>query len=692
MSDKIKPQHLQRKAILYVRQSSGYQVVNNLESQRLQYAMQDRLRELGWQEIDVIDDDLGRSASEGHTRSGFERMVAAVCMGHVGAVCAREASRFARNSRDWQQLVEVCRVVDTLLIDHEGVYSPRQGNDRLLLGLKGTLNEYEIDVLRQRANEARLQKARRGELVSHCPVGFIKGVEAVLEKDPDQRVVSVIQLVFDKFLELGSVRQTLLWFLENGIAVPRRTTEGDVQWKMASYAWMHRLLTHPAYGGTYAYGRTVNDTCYEAGVPRQRTRRRPQEQWIALIPGAHTGYVSWETSQRITSMIASNALTSGQASTASMPGAALLSGLLRCRRCGRMLRTFYKGDDGKSVRYACPRAGLDTREARCIAFSGVSIEAAISSQILTVVQPGAIAAAESACQQQMQEHEQVLEVLRREFEAAQYRAQHAQRQYDAADPQNRHVAAELERRWEQALQEVRTLEDRIETHVQQVQHVGEVTIQDFESLAKDLESVWNDPLADARTKKRILRALIQELVVDIDAQTNEIVVILHWKGGVHSTLRVPRRRRGQNSVQTSKDVVEAVRILARVSTDQQIAGFLNRDGMLTGRGNYWTRALVASLRSKHAIMCFTPERQRAEGWLNLSAAAAAMGTTNRTVRLAIERGEIKALRPLAHGPWVLNVSDLPAGKLTRPANASNSGAGTPAVPGAEQLPLDLSRT
>jgi DNA invertase Pin-like site-specific DNA recombinase len=650
MSEKIRPQHLARKAILYVRQSSPYQVIHNLESQKLQYAMEERLHQLGWREIEIVDDDLGRSAAGLVTRAGFERMVAEVCLGKVGAVAAREVSRFARNSREWQQLVEVCRVVDTVLIDQEMVYAPRLSNDRLLLGLKGSLNEYELDLLRQRSVEARREKARRGELLQSAPVGYIKTEDQRLEKDPDLRVQQAILLVFRKFMELGTVRQTLMWFLEHGLQVPAQNARGETFWKRPVYRSMHRMLTSPIYGGAYTYGKTEHLVRYDGGKPRYLCRRKPREQWLALIPGAHEGYVSWEEFERIAGAIRENTQGAGAVKN----GPALLTGLLRCSRCGRKLTVRYTGSGHDVLRYSCFRGWLDNGEPRCIAFGGISVDEAISREVLRVVQPAAIEASVLASQELGRQQDDILDALHRDVEAARYAAERAQRQYDASDPENRLVTAELERRWNVALQHVREIEERIEQHGAAADASPAASLEELYQLSQQLETIWTDPATSVRLKKRIVRTLIEEVLVDVDSSASELVLTLHWKGGAHTEQRLPRRRRGQCSTQTSRELIEAVGVLARICNDDLIAGILNRNGHLTGRGNRWTRERVTALRSHHRIPCNKRDEQQPQPWMNWTDAAALLDVSPRTLRLAIDRGDISADHPFADGPWVIS--------------------------------------
>lgn len=662
MSDKVQESHLKRKAILYVRQSSPQQVARNEESRNLQYAMESRLRELGWQTVEIIDDDLGRSAAGATHRRGFERMLAEVCLGEVGAVAAREVSRFARNSRDWQQLVEVCKMVGTLLVDQETVYDPRRGNDRLLLGVKGTLNEYELDVLRLRAWDARLEKARRGELRTIPPAGYIVTNDGEVAKDPDQRVRDAIDLVFRKFIEKGSVRQTLLWFLEERLDLPSRCHDGrewKIIWRRPKCSMLFCMLKNPIYAGAYAYGRRGRELTFVGGQSRQTARRKPMDQWHALIYDHHASYVERADFERIQEMIAGNnrgLLQAGAGAPKKGPG--LLSSLLRCRRCGRKLSITYGGRLGDVGRYVCIRGTNDTGVARCISFGGGALEQAIERELLRVVAPGAIAAARNIESEVGRQQDDVSTAIALSLKEARYVADRARRQYDAVEPENRLVAEELERRWNAAMGRVAELERRQEEAETKRAVKSDMFLANLGNLAADLEGVWFDPVTDRRLKKRILRTVIEEVVVDVDRGTGMIQAILHWKGGIHTEIDVPYRRRGQNSLHTAPEVVGAIKALALVCNDLEIAGYLNRNGLKTGQGNRWIAERVRSARSHHQIAGPASTGDQRREWLTLTEAAALLNVAGSTVRHAIERGTIKALHPVADGPWILNRGDL----------------------------------
>jgi Recombinase len=397
------------------------------------------------------------------------------------------------------------------------------------------LNEYELDLLRQRSVAARRAKAQRGELLVAAAVGYIKTDAPHVEKDPDRRVQDAVALVFRKFGELGTVRQTLWWFLEHGVQLPVQTRPGDTGWKRPSYAMLYRMLRNPMYGGAYAYGKTECTLHYDQGEPRASRRRKPREHWLALIPHTHEGYVSWEEFERIQRAMTENLRGAGYGGAATQ-GAALLPGLLRCRRCGRKLTVWYTGHAHNVLRYACHRGALDNGEPRCISFGGVVVDAAMTKEVLGVIQPAAVDAAVIASEAASRQQDDVLKAWTRELEAARYAAQRAQKQYDATDPEHRLVADELERRWNQALQRVHEIEERINQHLLGQRHVVTPTREEFAGLAAELETVWRGPHADIRLKKRLVRTLIHEVVVDVDADAGEVLLLIHWKGrGAHGT-------------------------------------------------------------------------------------------------------------------------------------------------------------
>lgn len=658
MNEKIKPSHLCRKAIVYVRQSSQFQVTHYRESQRLQYNMKTRISQMGWQDIEVIDEDLGRSASGTELRSGFERMVAQVCMGNIGVVAARELSRFARNSREWQQLIEVCRVVDTILIDHDSVYDPRNSNDRLLLGLKGSLNEYELDLLRLRSQEARQEKARRGELLVAVPVGYDKN-NGSIEKTPDLRVQKAIHLVFKKFLELGSVRQTTFWFVDNDVKMPSQWSDKQIEWKRSSYSTLMKVLKNPVYAGIYAYGKTKLQKIFEDGRLRKRYKLLAMKDWQVFIEDHHEGYISKGTFLRVQAMIAENAQNgAARGKGTAKRGPALLSGLLRCKRCGRKLIVRYTGREKNVLRYFCRRGDLDSGEAKCINFGGDLVDIAVVREVLRVIKPAGVDAAYQAWHEYRRQEDQVIESLELELQQARYLSQRAWKQYNSTDPENRLVAAELEKRWNDLLEQARLLEQKIDKEKNRRQTMTMPGKQDFLALSDKFAVVWDHPATDVKLKKRIIRTLIEEVLVDTDSHRGVVDVVIHWKGGIHSELQIRRRKRGQHGLTTPENVVGIIKDLVKVYTDEMIANILNRNGYRTGRNNRWNRQRVESFRLKRKIPKCTPQRKAEQGWMNLTEASEYMGVSGLPLRKAVQRGELEAIHPLPDGPWIFNCQDL----------------------------------
>jgi excisionase family DNA binding protein len=649
---------LKRKAVVYVRQSSQSQVMNNLESKRRQYDLVDVARQRGFLDVEVIDDDLGRSATGTVARPGFDRLVAWLCAGKVGAVLCFDASRLARNGRDWHHLLELCGLVEARVIDLDGVYNPCRPNDRLLLGMKGSISEFELGVLRARMLDAARSKASRGELRISVPFGYIWHREAGLGVDPDLRLQEVIRLIFARFHQLGSARQVLLSMKADQIHFPRPSDEG----RMTSFEWMPiryrnviAVLKNPFYAGAYVYGKSEKRTAIVEGRARRSYGHgKPVGTWEVMIKDHHEGYIRWTDYERNQRQLAHNNYGRAGGVKSGRGGRALLSGIMTCGRCGRRLSVAYTGNPQSRPVYRCDKPNLMMGLPRCMTFGGPRVDAAIARELILAVEPMAIDAAFEAERMHREQREDQQRILDLELQQARYDAGIAERRYGACDPDNRLIAAQLEKNWESALRRLCDLEAR-----RPIEEQADIKVDPnaFTKLADNLSAAWHAPGVTMRGRQQLLRTLITDIIVDVDDGTREVVLTIHWRGGQHSELRVRKPQTGEHGCATTEHALAVMRSMAGRWSDEHIAASLNRMGLPTGQGKTWTAHRVASVRRVRGIHAYR-SAEKDGAWLTMTEAATALGTTNHTIRRLIKAGVLSAVQVVPGAPYQIRADDL----------------------------------
>ncbi len=662
---KVKPSHTQRAAFVYIRQSSPSQVEYNRESTARQYALVEKACVLGWakEQVIVIDQDLGLSGSGSVKRSGFAHMTAEVALGHVGIVLGLEVSRLARNNADWYRLLDLCGITDTLIGDSDGVYHPALFNDRLVLGLKGTMSEAELHILRARLDGGIRNKAARGELRRGLPVGFVWGEEdGEVRFHPDEAVVSSIRTVFSKFTELGSVRKVWLWFRSEGLSFPLRAhMKSEIRWVAPTYTALHHVLTNPVYAGAYAYGKSRHQRYVdEQGMFRRRTRHLPMAEWSVLLPEHHPGFIDWATFQANQARIDTNIHPQPhQAGGAVREGAALLQGLATCGKCGRRLHTHYRGRNS-SPGYHC--SGKDIVQGRgvyCLNVGGVQIDQAVVEAFLRTVTPAAVEATQLAIQQLEADQDAALGQWRLAVERARYEAERAERQYRAVEPENRLVARGLETEWEKRLRDLAAAEAELQRREQhRPRTLSPEEKNKIRFLGSDLNKVWTAPTTADRDRKELLRALLEEVIITVDRPEHRAHLTLRWRGGTLTELDLSLPRSQPRGLRTEEDTISLLRRLAVHYSDDVIAGILNRQGRKTATGERFTAHQVGCLRRYRNIPRFQPPAEPLTGELaTIRKAAKILGINTSTIHRWLNDGFIAGEQVTPGAPWQIRITD-----------------------------------
>ncbi len=663
---KIGPSHLCRAAYVYLRQSTAAQVEHNRESTQRQYALAARATALGWpaHQVVVIDEDLGLSGSGVVERGGFARLTAEVALRHVGIVLGLEVSRLARNNADWYRLLDLCGLTDTLIGDADGIYHPAMFNDRLLLGLKGTMSEAELHVLRARLLGGIRNKAARGELRRGLPVGFVWGEQdGEVRLHPDEAVCSAISTVFARFAELGSVRRVWLWLRTEGLSFPMQSRYGSgVRWVDPSYIAVYHVLTNPVYAGAYAYGKSRHEVILDAtGARKKRVRKLPRAQWSVLLPDHHQGFIDWSTYESNRARITANTHPRPHQSGggAVREGSALLQGLAVCGQCGRKLRTHYTGRTASAGYHCAGKSIVNGRGIYCLNVGAVQIDAAAARAVLAALAPLGAEAALAAAERIEADHDGALAQWRLAVERASYEAQRAERRYRAVDPDNRLVARGIEAEWESCLRVL----DKAKAELARNEQLRPRTLSAHErirvlALGADLLKAWQAPTTTTRDKKELLRALIEEVIITVHKDERRAHLTLRWRGGALTEIDLDLPRHRPATVRTDENTVALLRRLAAHYPDAVIAGILNRQERTTAYGHRFTANHVGNLRRHWSIPRFEPPDTPSDGrLLTIKQTADALGVAASTVHRWLNDGIIAGEQLTPGAPWRIRLTD-----------------------------------
>jgi DNA invertase Pin-like site-specific DNA recombinase len=621
VSSKIRDWHLQRQVIVYIRQSTMQQVLDHRESTARQYALEQRAITMGWAKdrVTLIDDDQGQSGQSVEGRLGFQRLLAEVGLDHVGIIFGLEMSRLARSNKDWHQLLELCAIFRTLLADQDGVYDPTDYNDRLLLGLKGTMSEAELHILRSRMYQGLLNKAQRGEIFNHAPIGYIKTAKGEFAIDPDEQVQGVVRLIFDQFDRLGTLQGVLRYLVANGIRMPVRphhgATRGELEWHRPNRVTLQNLLRRPLYAGYYRWGhRQVDPRRKIAGRRSTGRTSRPPKECKVLLEGRCPAYIATERFWANQAKLDANCEAHQRLTN---HGPSLLGGLLVCGRCGRSFLVQYT-NGGTGLRYVCQRGVIDYGEPACQSLSGGRLDALVGAEVLAALEPATLELHLSAAADVERERERLHEHWRQRLERARYETERARRQYQAVEPENRLVARTLESAWEKALHDLRQLEDEYERfRATQPRILTTAELEQIRALAEDIPQLWHAATTTTADRRQIVHLLIDQIALDVHGETEQVSVLIHWSGGNVSQRELTRAVQCYEQMSGYKALWKRICELSDSGMPhREIATKLNAEGYHPPkRADQFTGAMVSHLLAKQGRSGPRPKSLSSRGML-----------------------------------------------------------------------------